>query len=85
MLTVEDNMRRTFLLATALMLASPLASGQASAASAPNVAWAKSKAIAGSVVDQAGYRHCARWNWRCSKRWGYGSPRYARCLWRHGC
>jgi hypothetical protein len=77
-------MRHALLLAAASMLAAPLVIGQATAASAPDVAWPKAKASAGSVVDKAGYR-CGRWNWRCAKRWVWGSPRYARCMWRHGC
>jgi len=77
-------MRHTLLLAAVTMLAAPLVIGQAIAASAPDVAWAKSKAASDSVVDKAGYR-CGRWNWRCAKRWGWGSPRVARCMWRHGC
>jgi hypothetical protein len=83
-MTTEDNMRRTLLLAAATLLAGPLLVGQASAASAPDVGWAKSKAATEAVVDKAAYR-CGRWSWRCSKRWGWGSPRYARCMWRHGC
>ena len=77
-------MRHTLLLGAATMLAAPLVIGQATAASAPDVSWAKATASASSVVDKAGYR-CGRWNWRCAKRWGWGSPRYARCMWRHGC
>jgi hypothetical protein len=29
--------------------------------------------------------HCARWTAKCDRRWGFGSPRFARCMWRHGC
>ncbi|KAB2939723.1 MAG: hypothetical protein K8F92_05500 [Hyphomicrobium sp.] len=76
-------MRRTLLLAAATMLAAPLTFGQASAASAPDVGWAKSKAAATSVVEHTGY--CGRWSWRCAKRWGWGTRKYYRCLWRHGC
>jgi hypothetical protein len=42
---VEDNMRHTLLLAAVTMLAAPLVIGHATAASAPDVAWAKSKAV----------------------------------------
>jgi len=48
---VEDNMRHSLLLAAVTMLAAPLVIGQAIAASAPDVAWAKSKAASDSVVD----------------------------------
>lgn len=76
-------MRRTALIAAAAILGAPLAISQASATAAPDPGWAKSQAAAGSVVEHTGY--CGRWNWRCSKRWGWGSPRYYRCLRRHGC
>ncbi|HET6321991.1 MAG TPA: glycosyl hydrolase family 5 [Hyphomicrobium sp.] len=36
------------------------------------------------VVPQISYR-CMRWTNRCDRRWGVGSPRFARCMWRHGC
>lgn len=75
-------MRRTALIAVAAC-AAPLAIAPASAASAPDVGWAKSKAADASVVEHTGY--CGRWSWRCSKRWGWGTRRYYRCLWRHGC
>ncbi len=29
--------------------------------------------------------YCARWTVRCDRRWGFGSPRFARCMYRHGC
>ncbi len=29
--------------------------------------------------------YCMRWTARCDRRWGIGSPRFARCMWRHGC
>ena len=29
--------------------------------------------------------HCVRWTERCDRRWGLGSPRLYRCMWRHGC
>ena len=29
--------------------------------------------------------HCMRWTDICNGRWGFGSPRFARCMWRHGC
>lgn len=29
--------------------------------------------------------HCMRWTERCDRRWGLGSPRFYRCMWRHRC
>jgi hypothetical protein len=28
---------------------------------------------------------CVYWRNECGDRWGWGSPLYGRCLWRHGC
>ena len=47
-------MRRTLLLAAATMLAAPLLVGQASAASAPDIGWAKSKSCHRSRHRQGG-------------------------------
>jgi hypothetical protein len=80
---MEDNMRQKPMLVAVAIIAAPLLVGEASAASAPDVGWAKSQAAAGSIVAHTGY--CGRWSWRCSKRWGWRSPRFARCMRRHGC
>lgn len=34
-----------------------------------------------------GWRHnrCHSWRRECADRWGWGGPRFRRCLWRHGC
>ncbi len=33
-----------------------------------------------------GYRGgCYRWRRICAGRWGWGGPRFRRCLWRHAC
>ena len=79
-------MRRTLLLGAALMLAGPpmIASASAGGAGVPQMGWAKSAAVGGSIVDKAGY-HCWKWSNKCALRWGPGSPRFYRCLWRHGC
>lgn len=29
--------------------------------------------------------HCMRWTAKCDRRWGIGSPRFFRCMWRHSC
>jgi hypothetical protein len=29
--------------------------------------------------------YCMAWSVRCDRRWGVGSPRFFRCMWRHGC
>jgi len=36
------------------------------------------------AVPQISY-YCMRWTERCDRRWGLGSPRFARCMWRHDC
>jgi hypothetical protein len=79
-------MRRILLLGAALMLASPLLVGEASAVgtSLPQMKWAQSAASDGSIVEKAGWR-CRKWRRVCAWRWGWGTRRYYRCLWRHGC
>jgi hypothetical protein len=83
---MEDSMRRFLLLGAALALASPLMLGQASAAgtAAPQMKWAQSVASDGSIVEKAGW-HCRKWRRKCTRRWGWKSRRYYRCLWRHDC
>jgi len=85
-------MRRILLLGAALALASPLMLGQATAAgtSVPQMKAAQSAAVSGAIVEKAGWRHrryhrCARWGRRCTYRWGLGSYRFHRCMWRHRC
>ncbi|KAB2942361.1 MAG: hypothetical protein K8F92_21085 [Hyphomicrobium sp.] len=39
---------------------------------------------AAPIVDTVSYR-CLRWNEKCEWRWGAATPRYYRCMWRHGC
>jgi hypothetical protein len=74
------------LLGAALALASPLMLTQASAAgmSPGQMKWAQSAASNGAIVEKAGYR-CYRWRHKCAWRWGVGTRRFYRCLWRHGC
>jgi hypothetical protein len=78
-------MSRILLLGAAVALAGGLMIGQASAAGAgaPQVNLAKAAAAAGSVVEKASYR-CWRWRKKCAWRWG-DTPRFHRCMWRHGC
>jgi hypothetical protein len=38
------------------------------------------------IVQQASFhRRCRLWRRECAFRWGWGSPRYHRCLRRRGC
>lgn len=79
-------MRRTLVLAAAaLMLSGPVVT-QALAASAPPPpsTWAGANAADGSIVHKAGW-YCRRWRHRCARRWDWGTPRFNRCMWRHGC
>jgi hypothetical protein len=39
-----------------------------------------------SMAQPAGFvRHCVRWRHICARRWGWGGPRFRRCMIRHGC
>jgi hypothetical protein len=31
------------------------------------------------------HRYCRNWRGECAERWGWHTPRYRRCLRRHGC
>jgi hypothetical protein len=44
-------------------------------------------ADAGALLQKAqwGHRHCRYWRHECAARWGWRSPRFFRCLARHGC
>lgn len=79
-------MRRAFLLAVVGALAGGLMIGQAAAlgAGGPQTNSVKSAAALGSLVEKASYR-CWRWRQKCAWRWGVGTPRFGRCLLRHGC
>jgi hypothetical protein len=37
------------------------------------------------LVQQVRWRRCRYWRHECADRWGWGTGRYYRCLWRHGC
>lgn len=79
-------MRKTLLLGAVLMLASPLMNGEASAAgmAVPQMKSALTASSTGAIVENAGWRRCARWNRKCHLRWGWGW-RYRRCMRRHAC
>jgi hypothetical protein len=83
---MENTMRRTILMAAAVMLASPLMLGEASAAGTaiPQMKSALTASATGSVIEKAGWRRCHRWNRKCHRRWGW-NWRYRRCMRRHGC
>jgi len=74
---------RNVLISVSTILAGAAAAGAAIAADfgppppAPPV-------VVEPVYVQPSYR-CWRWSQKCDFRWGVGSPRYFRCMWRHGC
>jgi hypothetical protein len=78
-------MQHLSMLVAATALLGALPAGHASAAdlgrAAPGYAYAPQYV---AVVPQISYR-CMRWTERCDRRWGIGSPRFARCMWRHDC
>jgi hypothetical protein len=84
-------MRRFLLLGAAVALSGPLMLGQATAAgtAAPQMNWAHSAAADGAIVGKVDYRNykrwCGKWTRKCTRRWNWGTKRYARCMWRHGC
>jgi hypothetical protein len=45
----------------------------------------QSGATEAGLVQQVQWRRCRAWRHECADRWGWGTNRYYRCLWRHGC
>ena len=39
----------------------------------------------GSLVEKVQYGRCRDWRHECARRWGWRTPRFFRCLERHGC
>ena len=80
-------MRQTVQLAVVAAFATgSLMIGTAAAASigGPQITSLKSAAVQGSLIEKARYR-CWRWREKCIWRWGVDTPRFNRCLVRHGC
>ncbi len=77
-------MSRTFLVAgavCAMSAAALLTPVQAS----PVAGLTTSKLLpAQSLIEKAGWRRCAKWNYICRERWGFGW-RYRRCMRLHAC
>jgi hypothetical protein len=84
---MEDTMRQTVLFALVAAVATgTLMIGPAAAVSigGPQIVSLKSAASQGSLIEKASYR-CWRWREKCAWRWGVDTPRFNRCLVRHGC
>lgn len=79
-------MRKTLLVVALSLAVAGLAPLSASAAPMQSM---KPGVTAGAgVLEQAhwrGIRRCRYWRRECAYRWGWGTPRYWRCLHRHGC
>jgi hypothetical protein len=77
-------MSRTLIVASAVCVMSAAAFLTPVQAS-PVSGLATSKLLpAQSMIDKVGWRRCARWNYICRDRWGWGW-RYRRCMRIHGC
>jgi hypothetical protein len=73
-------------LAAGLLVAvAALAPHGASAAAAPQSPLPGLLAVDGSLVQKAQWGRCRHWRHECAHRWGWGTPGFHRCLWRHGC
>jgi hypothetical protein len=76
-------MTRLVMLAATLAVIWPPLGGQAQ--SAP-ISPSGAAAFAGSPsAQQIGWRGCGFWQAKCAVRWGPGTWRFGRCMWRHGC
>jgi hypothetical protein len=76
-------MTRLVMLAATFAVIWPPLGGQAH--SAP-ISPSGAAAFAGSPsAQQIGWRGCGFWQAKCAVRWGPGTWRFGRCMWRHGC
>jgi len=78
-------MGRFLVFAAALALMSPLAAGPSQAGSASLLLGATTPSAQSSLAQQVRWRSCEFWRDRCALRWGPGTWRFARCMWRHAC
>jgi hypothetical protein len=73
-------------LATGLVvMAAAFSPTGASAASMPQSRLPGLTTSEGSLVQQAQWGRCRFWHRECAARWGWRTPGYFRCLYRHGC
>jgi hypothetical protein len=76
-------MPRLLMLTSALVMMCPIV-GQAQSAPISH-SGARLSASTNSLAQQIGWRGCGFWQAKCAVRWGPGTPRFGRCMWRHGC
>ncbi|MET0192004.1 MAG: glycosyl hydrolase family 5 [Hyphomicrobiaceae bacterium] len=74
-----------WLVAGALVLGAALAPHATSAATLSPQSTLRTTDAHESLVQKTQYRYCRRWRHECAERWGWRTPRYFRCLARHGC
>jgi len=77
-------MGRILVFAAALALC-PLAAGPSQADSASLLVGTAAPSAQSSLAQPARWRSCEFWRDRCALRWGPGTWRFARCMWRHAC
>lgn len=84
-MVMEDIMGRILIFAAALALMGQLTAGPSQAGSASLLLGATTPSAQGSLTQPVRWRSCEFWRDRCAWRWGPGTWRFARCMWRHGC
>lgn len=73
-------------LSAGLLALSMMAGTQtAAAASAPQTMLGTLQAGEPMVQKTQYWSYCRRWRHECADRWGWRTPRYFRCMGRHGC
>ena len=78
-------MTRPLLLTAAFAVICPLLGGQAQSAPIPHTGTASGVLAGNSLPRHIGWRGCGFWQDKCAVRWGPGSWRFGRCMWRHRC
>ena len=74
-----------FSLAAGIVLAAAMFAPVGASAAAPQSPVPGAMAFDGTLVQKAQWGRCRAWRAECSARWGWRTPRFFRCLARHGC
>jgi hypothetical protein len=84
--SMETPMRIASFLAATVVAIGLSASGSPSQATSFPSSTLHQLQTSQSLAQPVGYRrHCVRWRHICGRRWGWGGPRFRRCMIRHRC
>jgi hypothetical protein len=78
-------MARPLMLAATFAVICLLLGGEAQSSPISPSGTALAVSAGNSLAQQIGWRGCGFWQAKCAVRWGPGTWRFGRCMWRHGC